>query len=206
MREYSLTEEIARWAFEVICRVSEGWEIAFTNPTAGPWKTIKAKNTAGELGEVYRFGSNEKRPDIVLINDSLELIVIFEAKDSLHKLVAATQDEKSVDVVEDLAKVFGEMRDNHYWGDRYRYTVINGLLWGAEGNETMEAIESVFDQYHNDAANCEHFVVDYLIGVQSNKQETGEIKCSMYAKPYNGCKRVDASVVASTLNMPLIVF
>ena len=39
MYTFRLTEEIARWAFEVVCKNSSDWYIAFTNPTAGPWKT-----------------------------------------------------------------------------------------------------------------------------------------------------------------------
>lgn len=206
MREYALTEEIARWAFEVICKTSDDWEIAFTNPTAGPWKTIKSLSKDGELGEVYRFGSSEKRPDIVLLNDALKLIVILEAKDSLHKLIASTQDEKSVEVVEALSKTFSELRGNRFWGNRYEYSIINGLLWGSEGGETRDAIEDVFDRYHADAEACEHFIVDFLMGVESEKDASGKITCSMYAKAYNGCSEVDPAVIASSLSMDLIEF
>ena len=44
MYNFRLTEEIARWAFEIICRENPNWYVAFTNPTAGPWKTIKGLN------------------------------------------------------------------------------------------------------------------------------------------------------------------
>ena len=37
-----LNEELARWAFEIKISENSDWEIAFTNPTAGPWKTVKA--------------------------------------------------------------------------------------------------------------------------------------------------------------------
>ena len=47
-----LNEEIARWAFEILFTDRSDWVIAFTNPTAGPWKTIKASNEFGEIGEV----------------------------------------------------------------------------------------------------------------------------------------------------------
>lgn len=90
--KYHLTEEISRWAFEVACREQTSWDIAFTNPTAGPWKTIKAKGALGDLGEVYRFALEENRPDIILINDDINIIIIVEAKDSLEKLINKTQD------------------------------------------------------------------------------------------------------------------
>ena len=32
-RDYRLTEEFARWAFEIECKKTAGWYIAFTNPT-----------------------------------------------------------------------------------------------------------------------------------------------------------------------------
>ena len=73
MYNYNLTEEIARWAFEIKCIESEDWFVAFTNPTAGPWKTIKGLDDEGKEGEVYRFGSKEPRPDIVLVSDRLAM-------------------------------------------------------------------------------------------------------------------------------------
>jgi hypothetical protein len=39
---YNLTEEICRWSFEVHIKKLESWWIAFTNPTAGPWKKIES--------------------------------------------------------------------------------------------------------------------------------------------------------------------
>ena len=48
-----LNEEIARWAFEIIFKTNTSWHIAFTNPTAGPWKTIKSVSLqSGKEGEV----------------------------------------------------------------------------------------------------------------------------------------------------------
>lgn len=82
-----LNEEIARWAFEIIFKTNTSWHIAFTNPTAGPWKTIKSVSLqSGKEGEVYRFILEEDRPDIIMYNDSLRVVLIFEAKDSLEKL------------------------------------------------------------------------------------------------------------------------
>ena len=50
MHTYHLTEELARWAFEILCREGDECYVAFTNPTAGPWKTIKAKDDKGNFG------------------------------------------------------------------------------------------------------------------------------------------------------------
>ena len=82
-----LNEEIARWAFEILFKDLNDWVIAFTNPTAGPWKTIKASDINGEIGEVYRFALKENRPDIVMYNDDLQTVMIIEAKDNIDKLV-----------------------------------------------------------------------------------------------------------------------
>ena len=88
MYNFRLTEEISRWAFEIRCRESLDWYIAFTNPTAGPWKTIKGTDQFGKEGEVYRFELEQPRPDIILVNDKLRVIVIIEAKDSIEKLTS----------------------------------------------------------------------------------------------------------------------
>ena len=87
-----LNEELARWAFEIIISNNTEWEIAFTNPTAGPWKTVKAHSLkTNKKGEVYRFILEEDRPDIIIYNDKLKSLIIFEAKDNLEKLLEEEQ-------------------------------------------------------------------------------------------------------------------
>lgn len=132
MYTFRLTEEISRWAFEVSCANRSCWFIAFTNPTAGPWKTIKCTNSDGKVGEVYRFELEETRPDILLVNDNLRLIIVIEAKDSLTKLISGNQVEKSVEVVNQLSSILGDKRHNPFWGERADYCIITGILWGAE--------------------------------------------------------------------------
>lgn len=85
MRNISrLNEEIARWAFEIIFKTNTSWHIAFTNPTAGPWKTIKSVSLqSGKEGEVYRFILEEDRPDIIMYNDSLRVVLILRQKTAL---------------------------------------------------------------------------------------------------------------------------
>jgi hypothetical protein len=102
---FRLTEEISRWAFEVHVNTLSDWYIAFSNPTAGPWKRLMARDEAGIEGEVHRFEREEDRPDLVLVNDNLSTLVIVEAKDSLAALVARTQVVKSSAVVQALARL-----------------------------------------------------------------------------------------------------
>ena len=145
---YKLTEEIARWAFEVrINNESRDWDIVFTNPTAGPWKRIMASNEDGIKGEVYRFDREEDRPDLILVNDDLKIVTIIEAKDSLEKLVTDGQIIKSANVVNNLSNKLHNLRNHKYWGNRNTYVYIAGLLWGAESKSTVKMRESAFGKY-----------------------------------------------------------
>lgn len=206
MASYHLTEEIARWAFEILCRERNNWTIAFTNPTAGPWKTIKAKDRQGNTGEVYRFALEENRPDIVLINDNLKMVVIIEAKDSLAKLVSDVQDAKTIEVVEFLSKIFKGLKTNPYWGERCEYAIVNGLLWGSEGGEAKAEIEAVFDRYHADAQGCVHFETEYLIGIESNKHDDGTIVCKLFTKGYNNSIPVESRLIAESFGIEWVEF
>ena len=121
--DFKLTEEFSRWAFEVQILKLQNWQIVFRNPTAGPWKRIESKDTKGRMGEVYRFGREEKRPDIIIVNDKLKTIIVFEAKDSLSKLSRKSQISKSAKVVLDMANLLAQI-DNPYWGYRNKYKRI----------------------------------------------------------------------------------
>jgi hypothetical protein len=128
---YRLTEEIARWAFEVhLCRLP-AWHVAFRNPTAGPWKRVMALDPAGVEGEVHRFLREDDRPDLVLVDDALEALVIVEAKGALPELLKAAQVRKSCEVVGKLAATLTALEENPFWGRRAKYVVVPGLLWGA---------------------------------------------------------------------------
>ncbi len=125
-----MTEEVARWAFEVhVATRATGWFVAFTNPTAGPWKRVMAPNADGVMGEVHRFAREEKRPDLIVVSDALRLVLIIEAKPVLPDLLKPAQVTKSVGVVRDMATQLA--RRNPYWGPRREYVVVCGLLWGA---------------------------------------------------------------------------
>ncbi len=128
--KYRISEEIARWSVETYFRQHADlmWWVAFTNPTAGPWKKIVSKDTTGLNVEIHRFQREEERPDLVLVNDDLRVIVIVEAKDYLEKLITENQMEKSVRVIEEMSRVF--LTISHInWGERAKYRIIPSFLW-----------------------------------------------------------------------------
>lgn len=180
---YKLTEEFARWAFETRCNETEDWYIAFTNPTAGPWKVMKCLNEDKIENEIYRFGSNEERPDIVLINDKLNLIIIFEAKDLLHKLIEGNQAEKSVKVVSDITKFLRTCSSPNWGRKRQNYTICLGLLWGCEEFENMEKINTVLDTYSKiiqKYENVNHSIIVSIITKKTNQN----LDCYLHIKNY----------------------
>lgn len=206
MYQYRLTEEIARWGFEIVCQKSKDWEIAFTNPTAGPWKTVKGKNPAGEEGEVHRFGLEDLRPDIILVNDALCTIVIIEAKDSIKKLLTDKQSEKSVQVVADLAQILQDKRENPYWGARADYDVVTGLLWGADKTVSSDEREAVFEKYHDLVISHPGLDASLLLGIETRKDEQDDFHCVLFAKQYDCDRKAGANgkIIASSLGIPLI--
>jgi hypothetical protein len=150
---YKLTEEIARWAFEVHLKNLDDWDIVFTNPTAGPWKRIEAFSNEKKRGEVYRFDKDEKRPDIVAVNDKLQCILIFEAKDTLNKLIKDKQIDKSIQVVIDMANKLKNIEGNEFWSFRNKYKIYNTLLWGSIEASKSADIKSAFELYEDGIRN-----------------------------------------------------
>ena len=204
MYNYNLTEEIARWAFEIKCIESEDWFVAFTNPTAGPWKTIKGLDDEGKEGEVYRFGSKEPRPDIVLVSDRLQLIIIFEAKDSIGKLTASNQASKSIEVVNTLCEVLKSKTNNEYWGERANYPVITGLLWGAETPSNQNKRDETFDEYHTELENYSDIVKDIIIGIETRRDEN-TLTCLLCAKVFNEVQdSCSLDELSESFNIPII--
>lgn len=182
-----LNEEIARWAFEIIFKTNESWKIAFTNPTAGPWKTIKAISKINcTEGEVYRFILEEDRPDIIMYNDDLEMVIIFEAKDSLSKLIDSSQAKKSAAVVVKLAEILQSKGSNPFWRGREEYKVVLGLLWGSTNNpETENEKKKLYDYYHNLIANEDSVFSDIIIGVET-LYKSENLSCTSYFQDYSG--------------------
>ena len=181
-----LNEEISRWAFEIIFKQNKKWTIAFTNPTAGPWKTIKANSLlTNKNGEVYRFILEEDRPDIIMYNDELKTVLIFEAKDSLIKLTDKTQYKKSAEVVIKLAKILYDKRNNDFWKGRENYKVILGLLWGAnDEHEHLTDIYDLFDLYQSLVAKEKRVFSDMIFGVET-LYKNNSLKCYFYNKCYS---------------------
>lgn len=173
---YKLTEEISRWAFEIHIKQNKNWWIAFTNPTAGPWKRVEALDQSSQKGEVCRFDRDEKRPDIVIVNDKLQAIIIFEAKDSLEKLTNESQVFKSCKVINDMAKKLSEIKGNKYWGNRYQYKILNGILWGSMEASKAQFIDSAFARYSNGLNEIKSAVDSTIqIGIESTKGDDGFI-------------------------------
>lgn len=180
---YKLTEEISRWAFEVHVHRIDAWDIIFTNPTAGPWKRVEATDPNGLRGEVYRFPRDDERPDIVMVNDQLNVVLIFEAKDSLGKLTQGNQIPKSCSVVIEMARTLGELRDNQYWNNRWNYSFFNALLWGSEekGSAT-NLISSTLKRYSDEMQKYSTNIdPNVIIGIESYKNSEGQILLSAHA-------------------------
>lgn len=179
---YNLSEEIARWAFEVHIKSLNVWWIAFTNPTAGPWKRIESFNLNNEKGEIYRFDIDEKRPDIVVVNDELKIIIIFEAKDYLNKLNIESQVTKSALVIDDMAKVLKGIKDNNYWGNRSQYSIYNGLLWGSEIKSKLVDVNITFKNYSTALRKINSKINDSIqVGIESMKDENENIKLYFFS-------------------------
>ena len=199
MYSFRLTEEISRWAFEVVCKNNPDWYIAFTNPTAGPWKTIKCTNNYGEEGEVYRFELEETRPDILLVNDKLKIVMIIEAKDSLVKLISGNQAAKSVEVVDTLAEILRGKKNNSFWLHRSDYTIIVGLLWGAEYSSTRKERQEVFNRYFDEMESYDSFEKSAIIGIETCRQKDGLV-CKTYYQ-VKGATPIDVAPIMQSFNL-----
>lgn len=201
MYTFSLTEEIARWAFEIHFPDDSDWKIAFTNPTAGPWKTIKATNpSSGKIGEVYRFELEETRPDIVLFNDTLEIIIIVEAKDTLTKLLSSSQIKKNIEVVDQLSRLLSGQSHNEFWGRRAKYSVITGLLWGEETPCNPKYYNALFDAHFEEMRKRKSMFRDFIIGVKTKRNQES-LQCEIVAKCY--CTSAESRVFAVAQSMGL---
>lgn len=97
-RTYVLTEEIARQAVEVIFRdETTDWHVAFSNPTAGPWKLIRLQ-IGDSILQVGTYLKEELRPDLILQSAANRLLLVLEAKRSIAELLRPGQLSKTVGV------------------------------------------------------------------------------------------------------------
>jgi len=149
---YSISEEIVRWSFEVFIKNNFEelrWWIAFTNPTAGPWKTIIAIDDKGFSHEVYRFTRDEDRPDLVLVNDVKKTILVIEAKDYCDKLCDRRQMEKSLKVIVKMQETLQGIT-NTMWESRKNYSFVPSFLWYTSNSQSCAEentmVTNLFDQ------------------------------------------------------------
>jgi hypothetical protein len=198
--DYQLTEEIARWRFEVFVKSCPAWYIAFTNPTAGPWKRVMEKREDGVEGEVYRFVRDEDRPDLILVCDDLKTIAIIEAKDSLAKLQVDDQLSKSAQVVEKLSGILSRLGDNKFWNLRSRYSVCAGLLWGGETGSSAEDREDLIERFKGKMGNRKDNVIkQYLCIEVIRNSASDDLEVSIYVpKPQEGIKGLSAAALLKT--------
>lgn len=197
-----LNEEIARWTFEIQIKENKSWMISFTNPTAGPWKIIKAKSLEdGEEGEVYRFPLKEERPDIIMYNDKLKSVLIIEAKDNIDKLFNVAQARKSANVVLDLAEKLSDNNDNKFWSGRQGYKMVLGLLWGSNNISEEETKRNrLFDLYHDLINGNKTVYSDLIIGIESLYKDKN-INCSAFYKEYSDEKSGLGAKLVSSLEL-----
>ena len=101
----------------------------------------------------------------------MKTIIIFEAKDSLQKLLNKSQISKSAKVVIDMSNVLSQI-NSPYWGDRKRYKMLNGLLWGAEEQPSEDNIKEAFMLYSEAFQSIDpSFDEINQIGIQAQKIE-----------------------------------
>ena len=147
---FLVNEEIARWVTEVYVKSNPhlGWWIAFTNPTAGPWKKIVAPSEEGVYEEIYRFLREGERPDLILVNDVAKTILIVEAKDYCSRIITSTQMQKSVRVINEITHVLTSCAHKN-WGVRSKYKILPSFLWFCQIDplEEHRLVEGAFNQF-----------------------------------------------------------
>ena len=88
---YEINEEIVRQALEVKFKINsktiDEWFIAFSNPTAGPWKKIMFVTKDRKVVRIGGYEKEEKRPDLIVFSRTHRLLFIIEAKDYIQELI-----------------------------------------------------------------------------------------------------------------------
>lgn len=139
---YTITEEVVLQTVEVGFRLQPDWQVSFTNPTAGPWKTIRFGDYVG--GTDLKYAKEEDRPDLIVFNEKYSLFVILEAKDSILKLIAGhgvnrsesyPQLEKSIAVFhKEMTRIDTILKDPRLARLIYRngfqdYSIVTGYIY-----------------------------------------------------------------------------
>jgi len=126
---YIISEEIVRFVLEVhIKQGAKDWSVAFTNPTAGPWKKI-ILNLAGDKLEVGRYEREEQRPDLIIFYAKYGVFIIIEAKDNFSKIYDATQIKKSIEVFLKEKKRLVNSKLLKKYTEKIKLKFVNGFLW-----------------------------------------------------------------------------
>jgi hypothetical protein len=127
-----LSEEIVRWVFELEILKSTSRLVLFTNPTAGPWKRVVVKTDKVEY-ELFRFGRDEERPDVIALCDARRLLLIIEAKERVEQFNADVI-RKTFELTRRFKELFANYDKHEDWLSRREYTVQAGFLFGAHGD------------------------------------------------------------------------
>jgi hypothetical protein len=177
----SISEEIVRWSFEISVNKSNDWFIAFTNPTAGPWKRITAPDINGKIGEIHRFEIDETRPDLILVNDKTRHVLIVEAKTTFNDLQKPAQLAKTSQLFESLTFKLRSMSNNIFWGSRSKYDYSLGLLWSSGDESESQILKTCKDYLKNidaltkDIICIQGYVENELLKSKVYKAISGEI-------------------------------
>jgi len=177
----SLSEEIVRWSFEISVNRSDDWFIAFTNPTAGPWKSITAPDSEGKIGEIHRFEIDETRPDLILVNDKRQHVLIVEAKTTFNDLQKPAQLVKTSQLFESLTIKLRNMSNNNFWGSRSKFEYSLGLLWSSGDESKTQILETCQNYLKNlsgltkDIICIQGYVENELLKSKVYKAISGEI-------------------------------
>lgn len=192
----TLTEEVARWAFEICLEGSDSdWFVAFSNPTAGPWKTISGLDRDGTLTSIHRFGQTDERPDLVAVSDTHSAIVVVEAKGKLADLDTTDQIAKSARVVREMAQVFSALNSDEAWERRAGYRVIGALLWGVSGKADTSAEHRVLTAFRDELGSLSGVDSRVVLGIVSTQDGSGTVACTGYAWP--NAVAADAALLTS---------
>jgi hypothetical protein len=189
VREYKLTEEVARQAVEVIFAGVPGWYVCFSNPTAGPWKLIRLMTPEGPK-EVDRFLKEDVRPDVVLQHFDQDIFILLEAKDQVQKLLNDTQMEKSIGMFQsEIRRLQGLVTRFEGKSAEQRYTHLTGFLYpSSDPARDLRIFHEAYERLlRNDRAR--QLEIDHYITFLVQRKESRDLFISWHIAPLKGDAR-----------------
>ena len=182
---YIISEEIVRFVFEVhIKQRAKDWFVAFTNPTAGPWKKILL-NLDGNKLEIGRYEREEQRPDLIIFYAKYGVFIILEAKDSFSKIYDTTQIKKSIDVfLKEKKRLFNSKLLKKY-AKKIDLKFVNGFLWFDTNVNNAE----LFATHYSKHAKTD----DPLLIINVTKHDNDDLIC--WGKLYSAAE--DTKLIAA---------